>query len=164
MADSLQMVADTSGINQQPEPVMQLAYSDADSIVFFRKTIEIEGTPVSGIIYITADNDFRVYLNGEYLLDDELNDYAVLDTIDYYTFQDFLEPGKNVFAVDVEDKDHTREGLKFYAFIEILPLDITKAAAEKAKVEKLYVDPQLLRRINILNKNRLIPKLSAEQK
>ena len=160
MTDSLQRMADTTGAQYLNESAAEYAYSDADTIVFFRKTIEVEGTPVSGAIYLTADDDYRVYLNGEYLLDDELNDYSVLDTLDFYTFQDFIQSGKNVFAVDVEDKDHSRQGLKFYAFLEILPLDITKAAEEKAKVKKLSVEPKILRKVNILNKNRITPRIA----
>lgn len=128
---------------------------EADSIVFFRKTIELNGTPVSGEIFVTADNDFRLYLNGEYLLDDAEDDFNSLDTLDYYTFQEFLKPGRNVIGIDVEDKDHSRKGLKFYGSLEVLPLDITAAAEEKAKVQKVVADPVILRKINILNKNRI---------
>ncbi|HID82639.1 MAG TPA: tetratricopeptide repeat protein [Thiotrichales bacterium] len=77
VTDTLQMAADTSGTGYVAESAEEFGYSDADSIVFFRKTLDIEGTPVSGVIYITADDDYRIYLNGEYLLDDEMNDYSV---------------------------------------------------------------------------------------
>ncbi len=129
-----------------------------DTLVFFRKTFEVNGKPVNGVFYVTADEDFRIYLNGEYLLDDEANDYAVVDTLDFYTFDIYLKQGKNVFAVDVEDRDGTRGGLKIYGYIEILPADILKAAAEKAQEKKIFVDPALLKRMNVLIKNRIALK------
>ncbi len=127
----------------------------ADSLVFFRKTFELNGTALEGSVYVTADNDFRLYLNGEYLTDDEMDDFAVLDTLDFYTIDLYLKKGKNVFSIDVEDKDITGYGLKFYASFELLPADITAAAEEKAKVKRVFVEPELLRKINILNKNRI---------
>ncbi len=129
--------------------------SSTDTLVFFRKNFELKGTPLGGAIYITADEDFRIYLNGEYLLDDSLNNYSVVDSLDYYTFDIFLKKGKNLIAVDVEDKDLTAKGLKFYAYFELLPADITAAAEEKAKVKKVFVDPTILRRVNILSRNRI---------
>lgn len=129
--------------------------TQADTLLFFRKSFEVDGTPVSGEMYVTADNDFRLYLNGEYIIDDELDNYSVLDTLDYYTFDVFLKKGKNVISIDVEDKDLSAGGLKFYAFTEILPSDITAAAEEKAKVKKVIVDSEILRKVNILNKNRI---------
>ncbi len=130
----------------------------ADTLVFFRKTFYLDGKPVSGNIYVTADDDFRIYLNGEYLLDDEENDYAVLDTLDFFTFEFYLRQGKNVLAIDVEDKDMTRGGVKLYGVIENLPADILKAAEAKATEERIVVDPALLKRINTLNKNRIAIK------
>jgi len=129
--------------------------SPSDTLVFFRKTFELKGTPLGGKFYTSADNDFRIYLNGEYLLDDEANDYTTLDSLDYYTFDTYLRQGKNVIGIDVEDKDLTGKGMKFYGYLEILPADITSAAEERAKVEKVIVDPALLKRIYILSKSRI---------
>jgi len=126
-----------------------------DTLVFFRKDFELSGKPMSGMIYVTADEDFRIYVNGEYILDDELNDYSVLDTLDLQTIEIYLKTGHNVIAIDVEDKDLTGQGLKFYARFELLPADITAAAEEKAKVRKVVVDPSILRKVNILDKNRI---------
>jgi hypothetical protein len=73
--------------------------------------------------------------------------------------QDFIFAQKvNVIAIDVEDKDHSRRGIKFYGFLEVLPADITAAAEEKAKVAKVIVDPLILKKVNILNKNRIALK------
>ncbi|MBD3225983.1 MAG: tetratricopeptide repeat protein [Caldithrix sp.] len=146
--DSL-MMPDTATVATAAEP------AESDTIGFFRKTFTLDGTPVSGKIYITADDDYRVYLNGEYLIDDPDNQFSVLDTLDYYTFEIAVNTGQNILAVDVEDKDLTGMGLKVYGSVEILPADITSAAEEKAKVQRVVVDPERLERINILNKNRI---------
>ncbi len=136
--------------------------SNSDTLVFFRKVFYIDGKPVDGVIYVTADDDYRIYLNGEYLLDDEKNDYAVVDTVDYQTFSIYLRKGKNVLAVDVEDKDLTRGGLKLYGYLEILPADIMKRAQELTRVKKVIVDPAILKNVNILNKNRISLKGEAK--
>ncbi len=135
-----------------------LTMSSRDTLVFFRKTFYIDGKPVAGNIYVTADEDFRIYLNGEYLLDDEKNDYSVIDTLDYYTFGLYLKQGKNVLAIDVEDRDLTGGGVKLYGYIETLPADLLKAAEAKATEERIIVDPAILKRINTLNKARIALK------
>ena len=168
MADSTAIGADSLGLADSADSLQSagdslanesfIASNDADTLVFFRKGFEINGTPLDGNFYVTADNDFRIYLNGEYLLDDEANDYAKLDTLDYYTFDIILKQGKNVIGIDVEDKDHSRQGLKFYGYVEVLPADITASAEEKAKVKKIEIDPIILKKVNILNKNRISVK------
>jgi tetratricopeptide (TPR) repeat protein len=142
----------------EAEAVSNLASLNADTTVFFRHAFELNGTPVDGEIYISADDDFRFYLNGEYILDDELDRFSAVDTVDFYTVETALKPGKNVVIVDVEDKDLTRNGLKFYGYFEIIPADVTAAAAAKAKVKKVKVDSVVLSRLNKLNKNRISPR------
>ena len=66
-----------------------------------------------------------------------------------------LKQGDNILAIDVEDKDLTAKGLKFYGYFEVIPSDITEAAERQARAEKIVADPQVLKRINILNKNRI---------
>jgi len=157
-ADSLQtemaLMDSTSALSDSAQQLGHAA-AQSDTLVFFRKTFEINGTPISGAIYVTADEGFHMWLNGEYLLDDVSNFYSKLDTLDYYTFDIVLKKGQNVLTMDVEDKDHTAGGLKFYAVFELLPGDVTAAAEEKAKVKKIFVDPSILRKANILNRNRI---------
>jgi len=162
LQDSLVDVFDStvvdSGMIAGPDSTMETTTPvlvSADSLVFFRKIFDLNGTPLNGAIYVTADDDFRIYLNGEYLIDDEMNDYAVLDSVDFYTIDIFLKKGKNIITIDVEDKDLTAGGLKVYAYFELLPADITAAAEEKAKVKRVFVEPELLKKVNILNKNRI---------
>lgn len=127
----------------------------ADTQLYFRKTFEIDGTPVGGEFYVTADEDFQVFLNGEYMIDDAMNDYATVDTLDYYTLEYSIKPGSNLLTISVLDTNRTEGGLKFHGFFEILPSDITAAAERQATVKKIEVDPVVLRKINVLNKNRI---------
>ncbi len=128
-----------------------------DSIIYFRKTVQFDGTPVAGKFYITADDDFHLYINGEYMINDSdtLNGFHNIDSVDFDYFQEFVSQGENVIAVDVEDKNLTGGGLRFYGYIDLLPADITASAEERAKVKKVVVDPLILRKVNILNKNRI---------
>jgi DNA-directed RNA polymerase sigma subunit (sigma70/sigma32) len=60
-----------------------------------------------------------------------------------------------LIAVDVEDKDYTAGGLKFYGYFDYIPADITEAAEKQARAAKVSVDPAILKRVNTLNKNRI---------
>lgn len=154
MADSAQFVdpfASDSVAFESPA----FASVEVDTQVYFRKSFDIDGTPVSGAFYVTADEDYRVFLNGEYMIDDMLDNYSIIDTLDYYTLEYSVKPGKNVIAVDVIDADSSAGGMKFYGFFEILPSDITAAAEKQARVEKIIVDPVVLKKLNVLNKNRI---------
>ena len=151
VADSMMTASADSATGIEETP----AYVNTDSLVFFRRSFDLAGTPLGGAIYITADDDYRVYLNGEYLMDDESNDYSVLDSLDFYTLEVYLKKGRNVVTIDVEDKNLTAGGLKFYSYFELLPANVTAAAEEKAKVKKVFVEPDLLKKVNILNKNRI---------
>lgn len=128
---------------------------NSDSIVFFRKKFYIDGTPTNGTFVVTADDDYRLYLNGDYIIDDPENSFTVLDSIDFITLEYSLKKGDNILAIDVEDKDFTAQGLMFYGYFEVIPSDITDAAERQARAARVVVDPQILKRINILNKNRI---------
>ncbi|MEJ2052931.1 MAG: hypothetical protein P8X42_03335 [Calditrichaceae bacterium] len=118
--------------------------AEGDSIVFFRKVFEIDGTPTNGMFIVTADDDYRLYLNGDYIIDDAENSYSVLDSVDYITLEYSLKKGSNILAIDVEDKDLTGKGLKFYGYFEVIPSDVTEAAERQARAERVSVDPQVL--------------------
>ncbi len=112
---------------------------------------------------MTADEDFRLYINGEYILDDNANDFNVVDSLDFYTFDRFIQKGNNVIAIDVVDSDYSASGLKFYGYFEVIPSDITAAAEQDLLEQKAQIEPAEMRRINILSKNR-IPLKSAQDR
>ncbi|RMH61757.1 MAG: hypothetical protein D6677_11150 [Calditrichaeota bacterium] len=157
VADTNATVAATADSNAvQPVPTLGAAVVN-DTLVFFRKDFTIDGKVVDGRIYVTADNDFRIYLNGEYLLDDPDDDLMVLDSLDFYTFDRFISNGTNIIAIDVIDKDKTQAGLKLYAYFEVIPSEFLKANEDKKIVEKIALPPEKLVQLNIVKKNRIIP-------
>ena len=173
-----EMVTDTSGLGDQyveedtveteedyaammagekeAEVSEEAIQAGSDSVrVYFRKVINLNGTPVDGNIYITADDDFRFFLNGEYIIDDTEDNYSVLDTVDFFTVSYFIKEGNNTLAIDAIDLNNTGRGVKLYGYFNLLPADISKAVEEKARVNGVDIDPILLHRINTLNKNRI---------
>jgi hypothetical protein len=147
------MPSDTLG-NMAASPAAQANF-EADTSVFFRKTFNLNGKVVGGEMYVTADDDYRLYLNGEYIIDDYDNDFSRLDTLDYYTFDRFVNNGKNLISVDVLDKDLTGQGLKFNGYFELVPLELASNAETETIKATSIVDPKKLKEINILRKNRI---------
>jgi hypothetical protein len=123
--------------------------------VYFRKKINLQGTPVEGIIYLTADNDYIFFLNEEYIIDDEANNFAIIDTLDFSYVSYYIKPGDNILAIRAVDTDNSGGGVKIYGYLELLPLDLTAAVREQSEVKKLDVDPMILKKLNTLNKNRI---------
>ena len=151
-------------VSDSTEAIMPTASTATpDTLVFFRKSFTLDGKIVGGELYVTADEDYRLYLNGEYIIDDDANDYSVLDTLDYYTFDRFVKPGSNIIAIDVLDKDVTRGGLKLYGYFELVPLDLTSTAESQTVNSSTFVDQKTLKEINTLRKNR-IPLSNKETK
>jgi tetratricopeptide (TPR) repeat protein len=147
-------VPDESMTSLSEEMPADTAASDTVQ-VFFRKKIDLQGTPVEGVMYVTADNDFNLFLNEEYITDDVADNFAVLDTIDYGYLSFSIKPGINTLALRVIDTDKTGGGVKIYGVIELIPLDIMAAMEERSKVASLDIEPAILNRINTLNKNRI---------
>jgi hypothetical protein len=126
--------------------------------VYFRRILNLDGTPVGGNIYITADDDFRLFINGEYIIDDTEDSFAVLDSVDFGTLSYYMTPGENTFAIHAVDLNKSGGGVKLYGNFQLLPSDISASVEEKAKVKQLEIDPVVLQRVNTLNKNRITLK------
>jgi len=165
-ADSMMAVEDSvgtdSGFTATTEAVTESAISDSSFVmggdtvsVYFRKIINIPGTPVDANIYITADNDYRFFLNEEYIIDDVDDSFAVIDTIDFGYLSYYMNSGDNILAVHAIDTDKSGGGVKLHGYFEVLPIDLESAMNAITDVKKLDVDPILLKKINTLNKNRI---------
>lgn len=81
-------------------------------IVSFVRTFEIEGPPTGGILYITCDNGYEVYLNGEFVGSAQVEDgwctsnltepYVHWDgwqTVENYDISSLLLPGENILKI-----------------------------------------------------------------
>jgi hypothetical protein len=85
--------------------------------VYFRKKVNLNGTGVTGMIYLTADNDLRLFINEQYILDDVSDNFTVLDSVDFSVMQPYLKSGENVFVLHVIDTDGTAGGVKLYGHL-----------------------------------------------
>jgi alpha-L-rhamnosidase len=75
--------------------------TSAYGVYYFRKSFELEDKPRQFIINISADNRYRLYINGQYV-----NDGPQLSDPRHWKFEsldisEFLHAGKNVAAVEV---------------------------------------------------------------
>jgi len=123
--------------------------------VYFRKKIVLEGTPVEGYFYITADDDFNFFLNEEYITDDEDDNFAIVDTVDFGYISYAVKQGTNIISIRAIDTDNSQRGVKLYGYFELIPSDITAALQQSSEVPALDIDPAILKRLNTLNKNRI---------
>ncbi|GAB4368577.1 MAG: hypothetical protein Kow0042_09820 [Calditrichia bacterium] len=135
-----------------------LAPLEEDTLrAFFRKHFTLENRAISGWAVITADDEYLLYLNGEYIKGDNVRIYEQVDKLEFIEFGDFLRVGENVIAVDVTDVDGPpRYGFRFYMEIESLPVEITSAAEKIRQRAERSVDEDRLKTVIILNKNRIL--------
>ncbi|MCK5078117.1 MAG: tetratricopeptide repeat protein [Calditrichia bacterium] len=137
-------------------------YADIDtgevSTIYFRKTLELPSKPINGYLMVTADNDFRLYINEEYILDDFDDDFEKIEKMNLLHFQEFLMTGvTNLIAIDVADNTgKPRNGLRFYLYLELMPKEITKTLANMRNAKEYELDKVELKKISILNKNRIV--------
>jgi hypothetical protein len=124
---------------------------------YFRKHFVLRDQVVNGWAVITADDEYHIYLNGEYIKGDETAIFESVDHVSYIEISDFLHKGENVLAVDVTDFDGPpRYGLRFYMVLELLPVEVTSAAEKIRQAAAENIDEHQLMKIIVLNKNRII--------
>ncbi len=127
--------------------------------VYFRKRINIQDRVINGWILVTADDNYHLYLNGQYIKGSDTKLFESVDRVEYIEMGDFFKKGENVLAVDVTDFNGAPHlGFRFYMQLEMLPGEIT-AAAERIRAQAAEnVDENRLKSIVILNKNRILIK------
>ncbi len=132
--------------------------SEPDTVTaYFRKHFNLPDRAISGWALITGDDEYHLYLNGEYIKGDETGVFENVDQVSFIELSDFLKKGENVLGVDVTDFDNVpRYGLRFYMQLEMLPGEITSAAERIRRQAAENVDMKRLKNIVILNKNRVL--------
>lgn len=87
---------------------------------WFRKEFVIEDLPSSGKVWITADDNYSLYLNGTYIAEDG---HAEMDwmKVDEYDVGNYIVQGRNVIALEVADVDSTRRGVILALEYETIP-------------------------------------------
>jgi hypothetical protein len=96
---------------------------EAKEKLYFRYTFNISGIPVSGIVTISADDKYVLYVNGQFVGEgsEEVMSWLKPTT---YTVKSFLAPRKNVVAVETSDPDLTANGLWFKMDYNTMPENI----------------------------------------
>lgn len=103
---------------------------------YFRKSFEVAGLPVSGIVQLFVDDSYKLYLNGEYV--EQFNADSTQEvSVRAHDVSAFLRSGRNVLAIEVTDRDKSSGGLEADLEIKSLPdwFDVQKkydASFEKA--------------------------------
>jgi tetratricopeptide (TPR) repeat protein len=125
--------------------------------LYFRKHFNLPDRTINGFAFITADDGYHLYLNGQYIKEGFTDNLQTADRIEYIEFSDFLRSGDNVIAIDVTDYDGPpRNGLRLFLELELLPAEIASAAERIRQQAEESVDPQRLKIVSILNKNRVL--------
>jgi hypothetical protein len=146
-AASSRVVVDSSSVSTEPDTVT----------LYFRKKFNLPVRTINGYAFITADDDYHFYLNGQYIKADEGKNFVSVDQIDYIEIGEFLKDGENVISIDVTDYDGPpRNGLRFFMELELLPVEISSAAERIRQRAEESVDPERLKTVTTLNKNRVI--------
>ncbi len=140
------------------DSLQMAAAGEPDTLTaYFRKYFNLPDRAVSGWALITADDEYHFYLNGEYIKGDETGIYETVDRVGFMELTDFLTKGENLIAIDVTDFDGPpRNGLRFYLQLEMLPVEITAAAERIREKAAENVDTEKLKKVVVLNKNRII--------
>jgi len=111
---------------------------------WFRRSFNIEDPPAGGKVWITADDNYNLYLNGAYIAADETGEID-WQTVKEHDVGDYLQIGENIIALQVDDVDNTHHGLMFAMTYHTIPdiqtqldrmVEAELAAQEERKREK----------------------------
>ena len=89
----------------------------------FRYEFTIIGTPISGVVTISADDRFSLFVNNKFVGKGSSDEIAWLTPVNY-SVKTFLETGGNVIAVEVTDPDLSGNGLWFKLQYNVMPENI----------------------------------------
>jgi len=77
------------------------AEPQAHAVMLFRKSFELQAKPEKFVVHISADNHYRLFVNGQYILRGPARgdlSHWFYETVD---LADYLQPGKNAIAAEV---------------------------------------------------------------
>ena len=98
----------------------------------FRRHFEIDGKPFSGSISISVDDDYAIFINGEFVGDDSKKEMD-WETPENYSVVSFLRNGTNVIAVEAFDPDLTGQGFWFKLDYAVMPESIDDLPIVRSK-------------------------------
>lgn len=85
--------------HRQLEPLELPCDEHRDCHILFRKQCELNELPEKAVLYITADDYYKLYLNGKFVTQGPAPAYASHYGYNTVDVTEYLKPGKNVLAV-----------------------------------------------------------------
>ncbi|MBN2001433.1 hypothetical protein JW935_28065, partial [candidate division KSB1 bacterium] len=86
---------------------------------YFRKSFSVKGLPVSCRLFVSVDQLFDLYFNGDHI--DKKNEADSVRSTATYDVTDFLSRGRNLVAIEGIDLDGTGNGVYLEIIIKNLP-------------------------------------------
>jgi len=90
-----------------PAPGRATGISDT---LFVRRSFDVPGTPVGATLELAADDACYLFFNGEYI-DEVLADSGFVGGSGSYALDEFVVPGRNTLALEIQDRDGSGGGL-----------------------------------------------------
>ncbi|NQS99423.1 MAG: tetratricopeptide repeat protein [candidate division Zixibacteria bacterium] len=91
--------------------------------LYFRHKFTIKDIPIAGVVTISADDKFSLFINGKFVGKGSNDEMAWLTPVNY-SVKAFLETGENIIAVEVTDPDLSGNGLWFKLQYNVMPENI----------------------------------------
>ena len=106
---------------------------DGIAVRYFRRNFSLNLEPSISRVWITADDDYDLYVNGRYIAADN-QDEIDWDVVNDYDIKEYLSIGQNVIGIKVTDVDQSGYGLLVGMEIKTIE-DIDQKLSEIVKDE-----------------------------
>jgi len=83
-----------------PDPALQAAHPK-NQHMYVRRSFHLDSAAREGLLDITADDYYKLYINGHYVGQGPAPSYPFHYAVNRYSVSDWLRPGENVIAVHV---------------------------------------------------------------
>ncbi len=117
---------------------------------WFRKSFIIDQPPSSAKIWLSADDNYSLYVNGSFVAEDEKESKTDWMEAEEYSVLEYLKVGRNTLAVEATDENNTRLGVIAGLIYESVP-DMKRQLAslndreiERDRELKVAADAKLL--------------------
>ncbi len=89
--------------------------------VYFRKSFNIDGLPVDGIMQLYLDDTYTLFINGKKVVQYDFDTANRELKSHTHNISDYLETGQNVIAIEVSDSDDSNGSLEAALEIKNIP-------------------------------------------